>query len=218
VAEEDLTVISVSAAPDVPRTAVLEAAHEVAACARQDSPPPACSLFELPLGTGHSWQISEREAPTYTVGERVERIVGVSLPAWRIESQIDLQASSLFGTAAALEVMRELIGPHPDDRTEAAQAAVAAFTRYGFEAAAVTAFGIRASARRGPQETGIERTAVLRFDHPFAAVAIAGKPAPPQSARPTKRGSAFTGLPLFSAWIQEPQEPEQEPQAGSPHD
>ena len=218
VAAEDLTVISVSADPDVPRTAVLEAAHEVAACARQHSPSPACSLFDLSLGTGHSWQISEREIPTYTVGDRVERIGGVSLPAWRIESKLDLQASSRFGTAAALEVMRELVGPRPDDITEAVQAAVAAFTRYGFEAAAITAFGVRASSRGVPRETVIERTAVLRFDHPYAAIAIAGWPTSPQPAGPTRLSSAFAGLPLFSAWVQQPQEPQREPPVGSPDD
>src|SRR5262249_14437041 len=78
-AVEDLTVISVSAEPDTPRDAVFEAAHEIAAYARNDAPVPAHSLFELPLGTGHSWQITEREARTFHPGQRVERIFGVSL-------------------------------------------------------------------------------------------------------------------------------------------
>jgi hypothetical protein len=202
-AKEDLTVISVSADPDVSRAAVLDAAHEIAASARQGSPPPACSLFDLPLGSGHSWEITEHETRTYTAGEHVERIAGASLPAWRAKSDLDLEASALFGTAPALEVMRELIGPRPDDETQAVQAAVASFTRYGFEAAAVTAFGVRTSAARlEPQETGIERTATLRFDHPYAAVAIAGEPA---RRVPNPQRSPFTGLALFSAWIQQPE-------------
>lgn len=199
-AKEELTVISVSADPAVPRAAVLDAAHEVAALAREHSSSLACSLFELPLGIGHSWEIAEREARTYTAGERVERIAGASLPAWHVEGELDLKTSALFGAAPALETMREVIGPSPSDETEAVQTALASFTRYGFEAAAVTAVRIRASAGRAPQETGIERTATLRFDHPYAAIAVAQR--------------SFAGLPLFSAWIQEPEEAEDGPPGG----
>jgi hypothetical protein len=87
------------------------------------------------------------------------------------------------------------------------QAAVASFTRYGFEAAAITAFAVRASALAPPQ-----RTAILRFDHPYAAVAVAGKPTPPGITGPSRQpeASPFTGLPLFSAWIHEPHEAELE--------
>jgi Serpin (serine protease inhibitor) len=214
VAAEDLTVISVSADPEIRREAVLEAAHEVAWFARSDSRPPACSLFDLPLGQGHSWQITEREVVTYQSGQRVERITGVSMPAWRIESKIDLQASPLFAAAPALEAVRELIGPSPDDDSEAVQASVAAFTRYGFEAAALTALGVRTSAMPAPRESGIERSAILRFDHPYAAIAIAGRVPlrrlPGQTAEPR---SPFAGLPMFTAWVQEPQEAEGDPPA-----
>lgn len=212
VAEEDLTVISVSADPDVPRAAVLDAAHEVAAFAREGSPAAACSLFDLPLGSGHSWQITERETRTYLAGERVEQIAGVSLPSWHMKSRLDLQASELFGAAPALEVMRELIGPRPDDITDAAQVSVASFTRDGFEAAAITEFMVACAFRAPPQETGTERVAILRFDHPYAAVAISGRPTHPQSlAHPV---APFTGLPLFSAWVEEPREVEQTPPPG----
>jgi len=47
-----------------------------------------------------------------------------------------------------------------------------------------------------PPETGVERIATLRFDQPYAAVAIAGE------------GSRFTGLALFAAWVEAPVEPE----------
>jgi hypothetical protein len=114
------------------------------------------------------------------------------------------------GADHALDVLRELIGPQPDDATEAVQVAVASFTRRGFEATAITGFLTRTSALRLPWETGVERTAILRFDHPYAAVAIAGRPTPPQPAGPTGPRAAFTGLPVFSAWVQEPQEAEEE--------
>jgi len=211
-AEEDLTVISVSAEPGTRREAVLEAAHELASYTRGGSPAPARSLFDLPLGTGHSWQITEQETRTDHAGQRVERIAGTSMPAWRVESSIDLRASPRFGSAPALETIRQLIGPQPGDTCKAVQAAVASFTRYGFEAAAVTAFAIRASARREPVQAGIERTAILRFDHPYGAVAIAGRPVPPRVAgQIAAPRSSFTGLPLFSAWIHEPQEAEEGP-------
>jgi hypothetical protein len=214
VAREDLTVISVSADPAVPCAEVLLAAHELGALAGGDWGRLARSVYDLPLGSGHSWEIAEREVRTYEAGVRLERIVGVSLPAWRIEGKLDLKASSLFGTAPALETLRQLIGPRPDDKTEAAQTAVASFTRYGFEAAAVTALGVRASATRQPPELGTERAAILRFDHPYAAIAVHGRPAPAgRVVQGPPPDSAFTGLPLFSAWIADPQEPEDEPPA-----
>jgi hypothetical protein len=202
VAKEDLTVISVSADPGVPREAVLDGAHELASGSLGTPESIACSLFELQLGVGHSWQISERQTATRVAGERLERIAAVSLPAWRVDSVHNLKASDLFGSGPALETLRALIGPNPDDKTEAVQAAVASFTRYGFEAAAVTGFAAIAMARMRPPQTGIERIAKLRFDHPFAAVAVAGRPALPGSGQ----RSAFTGLPLFSAWVAEPVE------------
>ncbi len=208
-AVEDVTVISVSAEPGLPRAAVLEAAHEIVALFRgEPSAPLACSLFDLPVGPGHSWDISETEIPTGTAGERIERIDGVSLPAWRAGSELDLKRSELFGSAAALDTMRQLIGPRPDDHTAAGQTAVASFTRFGFEAAAITFFGVACSATAPPPETGLERTATLRFDHPFAAVAVAGRPA--NLAGDEQSPNSFAGLPLFTAWIDAPAEAEDE--------
>jgi hypothetical protein len=206
VAREDLTVVSVSAAPEVDRAAVCAGAAEVAATVCGDWGRGACSLYDLPLGTGHSWELSEQEVATVVVESRLERISGAALPAWRASDELDLIVSPAFGTAPALETLRRLIGPRPDDQCEAKQAAVASFTRYGFEAAAVTALGIRTAALRVRNERSIQRTAVLRFDHPFAAVAIAGRPgaAPPE-------GTSFAGLELFRAWVADPSEPEDQP-------
>lgn len=215
VAREDLTVISVSADPRVAREAVLAAAHEVAstavAGAGVEPAAPACSLYDLPLGAGHSWEITEQRVPTYVTEPPLERIAGAALPAWSVRGRLDLAASPLFATAPALATVRRLIGPEPDDKGEARQAAMASFTRYGFEAAAVTAMGIRAAAARLPLQRTLQRTAVLRFDHPYAAVAIAGRPASEGAggAAVPPADSPFSGLPLFSAWVQEPQEPEE---------
>lgn len=210
-AVEDVTVISVSAQPRLPRAAVLEAAHEIVALLREEpSAPLGGSLFDLPVGPGHSWNVSEKEIPTWTAGERIERIDGVSLPAWRAESKLDLKQSDLFGSAAALNTMRQLIGPRPDDQTAAGQAAVASFTRFGFEAAAITFFGVASSLPAPPPETGLERTATLRFDHPYGAVAVAGRPT--NLAGDEQSANSFAGLPLFTAWIDAPAETEDEDQ------
>lgn len=209
-AVEGVTVVSVSAEPGLSRAVVLDAVHDVLAQMRAGWPASmTCSLLELPVGLGHSWQISEREIPTPTAGERVELISGASLPAWRVESQLDFKRSELFGSEAALNALRELIGPRPDDETVAGQAAVASFTRFGFETAAITFFGIAISASREPLETGVERSATLRFDHPYAAVAVAGNAS--ALAGDDQPESSFTSLPLFTAWIDTPEEPEDDP-------
>jgi hypothetical protein len=215
VADEGLTVVSVSAALDVDRASVLDAAHEIAATVCDEWGRGACSLFDLPLGTGHSWEISEREVAVYVANQRLERVLGATLPAWRAQADLDLSSSPAFGTAPALQTLRELIGPRPDDECQARQAAVASFTRYGFEAAAVTALGARASAAPRALGRALERDAVLRFDHPYAAVAVAGRPArvrDPNDA-PGVGDTRFPGLPLFTAWVHEPIEPEDDPPA-----
>ena len=147
VAREDLTVVSVSGAPEVDRTAMLAGAYEVAATVCGEWGKGACSLFDLPLGAGHSWEISEREVPVFVPEPRIERVAGAALPAWHVEGTLDLTRSSAFGTATGASMLfAQLIGPRPDDECQATQAAVASFTRYGFEAAAVTALGIRTAA------------------------------------------------------------------------
>ncbi|HEY1515544.1 MAG TPA: serpin family protein [Solirubrobacteraceae bacterium] len=203
VAEQDLTVVSVSAAPEVDRASVLSAAYEVAATVGGEWRRNACSLYDLPLGAGHSWEISEREVPAYGKGARLERIEGVALPAWHIEGKLELMRSAAFATAPALATLRALIGPRPNDDCDAVQAAVASFGRYGFEAAAITTFSAVAAAM-GPRQRAVQRSAELRFDHPYGAVAIAGRPG-------EAGGSA--GLPLFTAWVAEPIEPEDQPPA-----
>lgn len=217
VAREDLSVVSVSADPGVPREAVLDAVHELSALARgSDSPARPCSLFDLALGAGHSWEITEREVRTRRPGERVERIIDALLPAWRIEGEVDLLSSPRFGSGPALEVLRELVGPRANDRFAAKQIAVASYTRFGFEAAAITAFTMRTAAIGPPRQKGVERTATLRFDHPYAVVALAGSLG---SGRTGGAGPEVTGLALFTAWVAMPEEPADELPAESevPH-
>jgi Serpin (serine protease inhibitor) len=215
VAREDLTVISVSADPGVGREAVLVAAHEVAGALSGEGAGLACSLWDLPLGPGHSWEIGEQDVDVYVPETRFERIAGVALPAWSVQAKLDLSDSAAFAADPALETLRQLIGPRPDDDCEAVQAAVASFTRYGFEAAAVTAFGVRTAALRRPSGRATERSAVLRFDHPYAALAIAGRAGASGGGAiaSASEDEAFPSLPLFTAWVDAPIEPEDAPPA-----
>jgi hypothetical protein len=93
-----------------------------------------------------------------------------------------------------------MIGARVDDQTTAKQVAVASFTRYGFEAAAVTALGVRSQDERPRARPGSNAQPSSGFDHPYAAIAISGHP----NAR--TRATRFAGLPLFSAWIAAPTE------------
>jgi hypothetical protein len=55
---------------------------------------------------------------------------------------------------------------------------------------------------------GILRTARLVFDHPHAAIALAGNGGSFVTGMPGSRWEWF-GLPLFTAWVDAPQEVEE---------
>jgi hypothetical protein len=174
---EGLVVTSVIAGPEVPAPDVLAAAHDVAR-GRLDR----YSLFDLALGDGISWTITESEGEDGT-----ERVAAV-LPAWSATSEHNLNQPSLgFGDAAG--VLGRLFG---GTEWEAVQAATARYHRTGFEAAAVTAVATRLSFR--PPQPGRQRDALLRFDRPYAVVATAT----------SREASPWSGLPVFSAWVTEP--------------
>ncbi|MDO3704415.1 hypothetical protein Q3W71_22380 [Micromonospora sp. C28SCA-DRY-2] len=195
--EAGLLVVSVAAAPGVPAADVLAAAHDIAAGALDtpgDQPPPGRrSLFDLPLGDTQLWTVREEPTRTYAPDGREERTAAV-LPCWSAESRHELVAPEL-GFAAANAAFAELLDvPEPD--FAAAQVAMARYGRYGFEAAAVTALMDWMSL---PPE-GVARVAELRFGHPYAVLAV---------ATDTRTGGAtgpWHGLPVFSAWVAEPDE------------
>ena len=206
-AEEDLGVLSVSADPGVGRQEVFEAAYELARRCRNDTFDQArLSLFDLPLGEGSSWLISEHEVATREAGTRSERIEYALLPAWRLESRLDLKTSPLFGAQPALDALLGLIGSSPEgDETAAVQSAVASFTPMGFEAAAVSLLYAETGSTSRPTNRGLQHRAKLYFDHPSAAVALAGSSSDFRRAR-IGHSDLFC-LPLFSAWIETPDEP-----------
>jgi hypothetical protein len=195
IAQEDLTVMCVSAEPTVNRRDALRAAQHIAAHIATGEDLVGCSLFELPTGNGHSWTISERERPAWQPQQRFETIDEVALPGWEIESTLDLLQSDAFAIGLAIDTLERRLGSGP---RSAQQGALGVFDRHGFKAAAVTAIGTRAIVASKPTHMGIERVAKLRFDHPFAALALTGHPG--------GSGGRFRGLPVFEAWIHAPKE------------
>ena len=140
-------------------------------------------LAEVLLGDGPAWTVTESTG----TGDRVSAV----LPAWSATSEHDLRGEA-FGFAGAAAVLGRLFGAEAWD---AAQAATARYHREGFEAAAVTAVAVRMSFR----PPGRRREAELRFDRPYAVVATATGTGP------------WAGLPVFSAWVAEPEEPDPAP-------
>ncbi|MGA5306131.1 hypothetical protein [Micromonospora taraxaci] len=187
-----LVVLSVAAAPHVPSTEVLAVAYDLSAGAADGAQPAgARSLFDVPLGDAPLWKVCEERVRTRARDGREERHHAV-LPCWSARSQHDLAAPTLGFPAATATLAKALATPV--EGFEARQSAVARFDRYGFEAAAVTAMFGRTSL---PPE-GVARTAELRFGHPYAVVAVA------TDTRADGGTGPWHGLPVFSAWISEP--------------
>jgi hypothetical protein len=194
-AEGGLLVTSVASAPGVPAADVLAAAYDLAPALATGVPVSQRSLFDLPLGEGPQWTISEGTEAVKGAGSRAERCTAV-LPAWSARSQIDLSDPDL-GFAAAASALS------PGDPWQASQAAMARYGRVGFEAAAVSAIGI-ALAAMVPRKVLVRR-AELRFGHPYAVVAVTVDPPGPGSQRAGTPGP-WHGMPVFSAWVADPED------------
>lgn len=178
-----LWVTSVIAADGVPAEQVLDAAHDAARhdAARHDVR--SYSLFDLEVGDGHAWTISESD------GWDGHQWLAAVLPAWSARSRHELSDPRL-GFAAAARALITAFGT--GDGWEAVQSAVARYHRLGFEAAAVTGLDVGA----GMPSRGRQREALLRFDRPYAVVATTSP----------HRVGPWRGLPVFSAWITEPED------------
>jgi hypothetical protein len=185
-----LSVTSVAADPSVPAGRVLTAAYELAPAITGRAQVPRRSLFDLPLGDSPLWSIAERTANVTSASGRDEKCTAV-LPAWSAHSDHNLAAPGL-GFDAAMTALA------PGDPWQAGQAAMARYTRVGFEAAAAT-FAAAGFAMPVPRQ-GVVRTAELRFGHPYAVVAVAAD---------WSGGGPWHGLPVFSAWVAQPQNAEE---------
>ncbi len=192
-----LLVASVAAAPDVAAADVLAAAHAIATTeAVNPGGVTRQTLFDLPLGDHDPWSI--REEPAQTVGGRREERCQAVLPAWSAASNLDLDHAGL-GFPAAAGTLASALGL-ADYRYQARQAAVARYSRVGFEAGAVSALHVVAMAPL--LQPGIRRVAELRFGHPFAVVAVTVDEDQPGQLE--EHRTAWHGLPVFSAWVTDP--------------
>jgi hypothetical protein len=196
-----LLVTSVAAQPGVPATEVLAAAYRLASAIAVGGEVARRSLFTLPLGPAPLWEVAEQHVQTTAPDGREERCTAV-LPAWSADSEHDLAGHASLGFPAAAAGLAALVGLDPF-RFQARQAAMARYSRTGFEAAAVTALVVAVSAPA--TRPGLLRTAELRFGQPFAVVAVAADEG--HRGGPGAAGhSPWHGLPVFSAWITQPEE------------
>jgi hypothetical protein len=204
-AQDGLVVVSVAAAPEIPAVDVLSAAYDLGTAFAAGGPLIRRSLFDLPLGDGAAWTISQEDVSTTARDGKEERCTAV-LPAWSARSTHQLTDPRL-GFAAVRHAL------DPAGPWQATQAAMARYTRTGFEAAAVTALAVAAAAMT--RRPGIRRTAELRFGHPFAVVAVATSNAAPPGRNQPAPQDPWRGLPVFSAWVAIPEDAGAEPASTS---
>jgi hypothetical protein len=212
---DGLLVVSVIADRSVEPAAVHAAAHDVAIMLARSmsqallvAPSTARpqSLFALPLGEGHAWTITEETVVADPAGPL--ELLAATLPAWQTTAQHDLLDPKLaLGFEEAGNAVAALCNPEFGPiALEAVQVASGSFSRIGFEAAAITAAMHTRSAR--PRRAEVRRrNAHLRFNRPYAVVAVTvDRPQLPGSET-SSRSPAWHGVPVFSAWINEPAEP-----------
>ena len=201
-AQGGLLVGSVIAAdPSVPASQVLaQAEHIVTSEAQEPGLVARRSLFDLPLGESPGWTIAEEPGPGRSPVEPVERFTSY-VPAWSAETKMDLAAGDLGFGAVAEAIAADLA--LPEWRNEATQTARARYGAVGFEAAAVSGLAVTTIAHVRPIAT--PRRALIRFNHPYAVVAVAcddpRQPSPPH----------WLGVPVFSAWVAEPDDAVESP-------
>jgi hypothetical protein len=187
-----LIVASVAAAADVPSGTVLDVAHRIAVRHARGEKVGRRQLADLALGEGPLWSVRETMAAADSVA--------AVLPAWSAMSKHDLSAPGL-GFGAAKHALAPNEGPWASQ-----QVAMARYSRTGFEAAAISALAV-AAAMRPPVR---HRDVVLRFGHPYAVVAVTTATTDTASS-----GDAWHGLPVFSAWVSEPEDATDDDAAGA---
>lgn len=205
-AASGLKVISVLASATTAPDDVHRGAHEVAAML-SDTPTSArrISLFDLPLGDGDGWTIVETEEARYDGPGRIETF-STLLPAWSAEAEHDILS------APGVPELCETFGTYVLDQFlpadfEAKQSAVAAYTRTGFKAAAVTAFGMMAGSAMAERATVTRRHALFTFNRAYAVIAVATNRIVASADRSSDSGAlAWSGVPVFNAWVTEPAE------------
>lgn len=200
-----LRVVSVVGVRAAPPQQVIATAGRIAA----EVQPTARSLFDLELGTGPLWTITERRERVRGGLARQERVLDATLPSWSSRSVHELLGRPSLGFDGAVRAVARLLGLG-GFRADAKQVAVARYHRDGFEAAAVSMMAVGASFVREAEVEAVIREAHLRFPHPYAVVAVAVDTRDPWG-EPTSAGEAISpwaGLPVFSGWVAEVEEPD----------
>jgi hypothetical protein len=174
-----LEVVSVAAMPDVAADRVLAAAYDVADKHAVGVRIQTRDTDGFPLGESPLWSVRD-------VTASADSLAAV-LPAWSAISHVDLTAPGLGFEAASNALVPS------GDPWQARQSAMARYTRIGFDAAALSLIARGLSAR----VPGQHREVVLRFSHPYAVVAVTTDPT---------AASPWHGLPVFSAWVSEPED------------
>jgi hypothetical protein len=201
-----LLVTSVAAPPGVPAADVMAVAYRLAAGQAAGTDIGRRSLYDLPLGDGPLWSLREEES-----ARAGSELCTAVLPAWSARSDRDLSDPGLGFAAAAHALGRGGGG------WQARQAAMARYSRTGFEAAAVTQMAIALSMT--VPRRGLHRVAELRFGHPYAVVAVITEDvaADDGAGQQQERGAAapgpWQGVPVFSAWITDPEDARDDPGA-----
>lgn len=190
-----LIVVSVAAQPDVAPGRVLAIGYDIGHRLAVGAEITQRDLASLPLGDTRLWGV--QEVTTSHDGCRA------ILPAWSAQSSLDLTDPGL-GYEAAVRGLLPVA-----ESWSARQAAMARYTRTGFEAAAVTGMVARVAAR----VPGRHRVAELRFAHPYAVVAVPTGRAPDD--RQSAPASPWHGLPVFSAWVTQPTDADADDQVAS---
>ena len=167
---------------------------------RTGAPVARRELKDLPLGEGPAWRSAEERARSRpTSAPRL-------LPAWSARSEHDLAAPEL-GFGAGRRAPR---AGRPGPRE---QAAMAKYSRTGFEAAAVTGFAAFAAHARRSFPPGRRaalrslRTRSSRWPRPRPTMSAGGPGVVPGSAAPTARRARPVRPARLSAWVSEPRRP-----------
>lgn len=182
-AADGLEVVSVAAMPDVPSDRVLAAAYDLGCRHAIGGRIDARDLGSLAPGEHPLWSVREIMAAADSVA--------AVLPAWSAMSKHDLTAPGL-GFGAAKHALVGNDGPWASQ-----QVAMARYSRTGFEAAAISAMAVAAALRL----PATRHEVVLRFGHPYAVVALTTATAGTASG-----DGPWHGLPVFSAWVSEPED------------
>jgi hypothetical protein len=183
-AQDGLVVYSVAAAQSVPPGQVLAAAYQIACADAVQAPVRVRHLTDLPLGEGPAWFLRQERAP-----QTAHDICTAVLPAWSARSEHDLKDPTLGFRQVRTALTQS------DDPFAAKQAAMARYSRTGFEAAAVTATAMTASL---VLTQSMRRVANLQFGHPYAVVAV--------TLQPGAGDAPWHGVPVFSAWVVAPED------------